>query len=114
HDGGDARGAPARDGAHGGRGARGLESRSCARTRHPPAMRPVRARALRAFPILLSLALLLAACQRDTSGPDPAAAPAPRPTAMSETDEHSRAEPDKVVIEDLALDLALDFDARTL
>jgi len=77
-------------------------------------MRSVRARALRAFPILLSLALLLAACQRDTSGPDPAAAPAPRPTAMSETDEHSRAEPDKVVIEDLALDLALDFDARTL
>src|SRR5690554_1862880 len=77
-------------------------------------MRSVRARALRAFSILLSLALLLAACQRDTSGPDPAAAPAPRPTAMSETDEHSRAEPDKVVIEDLALDLALDFDARTL
>ena len=75
-------------------------------------MRLPRVRALRALPILLSL-FLLAACQRDASNPEPAAAKPARP-AMSETDEHSRAEPDKVVIEDLALDLALDFDSRTL
>jgi len=50
-----------------------------------------------------ALALTLAACQPDK----PATAPTP-------ADEHSYAEPDKVSIEHLALDLALDFDTRTI
>ncbi|MGY0634687.1 M1 family metallopeptidase [Luteimonas sp. A478] len=60
-------------------------------------------------------ALLAVGCQRE---PTPeTATPAPRPEAAVTTidrDEHSYAEPHKVVIEDLALDLALDFDTRTL
>ena len=60
-------------------------------------------------------AVLVAGCEREpvpettvTKPRQQAAAPAP------DRDEHSYAEPHKVVIEDLALDLALDFDTRTL
>ena len=64
------------------------------------------------FPLLLSLALV-AGCQRDDA-PPPAAAPPPKATAVIDRDEHSYAEPEKVVIDDLALEIALDFDARTI
>lgn len=63
---------------------------------------------------LLALAVLaLTACNRDAA---PAAEPAapPAQTAAVDRDEHSYAEPDKVVTEDLALDIALDFDAKTI
>ena len=67
---------------------------------------------------LFALSLLLAACQREpTPGTTDTTAPAKRPEAAvtaPDRDEHSYAEPHRVVIEDLALDLALDFDSRTL
>ncbi|WP_058835736.1 M1 family metallopeptidase [Luteimonas abyssi] len=66
--------------------------------------------------VLALAALTLAACNRQPS-PDPTA-PGPAPTqdtpVTADRDEHSYAEPDKVVIDDLALDLDLDFDTRTL
>lgn len=69
--------------------------------------------ARRFLPALL-LALLAVGCQRESG--DPAAvtaAPGAAPAAV-DRDEHSYAEPSKVVTEDLALDVALDFDARTI
>ncbi|WP_298573530.1 M1 family metallopeptidase [uncultured Luteimonas sp.] len=77
-------------------------------------MRHPRVRALRALLLLLPLLLVLSACKREAAGPDPATAPAPKPAAMADSDEHSFAEPGRVVIDDLALDLALDFDAKTI
>lgn len=77
-----------------------------------PSFRPGRLTPLMALPLLV---LLAAGCQRDPV-PDPAE-PAPRPSSQAvapDRDEHSYAEPDKVVITELALDLALDFDTRTL
>src|SRR5690606_17006713 len=68
----------------------------------------------RALPLLLSALFLLPACGGDAPGAGSATAPDTRPAPMVERDEHSRAEPDKVAIEHLALDLALDFEARTL
>lgn len=59
------------------------------------------------------LAAMMTACSADT--PPPAApTPAPKPVAAAPQDEHSYAEPAKVAIDDLALELALDFDAKTL
>src|SRR5690606_35969603 len=87
---------------------------ACFRQRRPPAMRHPRVRALRALLLLLPLLLVLSACKREAAGPDPATAPAPKPAAMADSDEHSFAEPGRVVIDDLALDLALDFDAKTI
>lgn len=73
---------------------------------------PSRLTPLMALPLF---ALLAAGCQRE---PTPeVASPTPQPDATVATvdrDEHSYAEPEKVVIEDMALDLALDFDSRTL
>ncbi|WP_147653813.1 M1 family metallopeptidase [Vulcaniibacterium gelatinicum] len=71
---------------------------------------------------LLTLALsaaLAAGCAREAAPPAdtaPAAAPAATATTPAEADrdEHSYAEPHKVRITDLALDLALDFAAKTL
>lgn len=63
----------------------------------------------------LALAVLaLAGCSREPS-PD-AATPVPmKETAVAaDRDEHSYAEPTQVVVDDLALDLDLDFDSRTL
>ena len=61
------------------------------------------------------VALALAGCDR---APSPeAATPVPArdtPVAAADRDEHSYAEPSRVVIDDLALDLDLDFDSRTL
>lgn len=65
---------------------------------------------------LALFALLAAGCQREPT-PETTAAPARGPEATvpdRHRDEHSYAEPHRVVIEDLVLDLALDFDSRTL
>ena len=69
------------------------------------------------LPVLLfCLAIALAAgCSRestDTQASVPAAAS--ETAAVKVVDEHSYAEPAKVVTDDLALDLKLDFDAKTL
>lgn len=73
-------------------------------------------RPLRSIACALSLAALaLAGCNRaptpDASTPVPAKE---APVATADRDEHSYAEPTRVVIDDLALDLDLDFDSRTL
>jgi len=70
--------------------------------------------------LLIPLAVALAAgCSKEAAAP--AAAPtatAPASTAMKADsrshDESSYAEPDKVVVKDVALDLKLDFDARQI
>lgn len=65
-----------------------------------------------ALPLLATL--MMTACK---SGEAPPAAPAAKPAAAAapeRVDEHSYAEPQKVVVSDLALDLALDFDSKTL
>ncbi len=76
---------------------------------------------MRRFPsrpiLLLALscaALFAAGCKREapTAASEPAA-PSP-PAQVIDHDEHSYAEPAKVAITDLALQLALDFDSRTL
>ncbi len=67
------------------------------------------------FPLFLLLALAVVAvagCKRDAA-PE-AATPAAKPAAMADTDEHSYAQPDQVVIDDLALDLKLNFDSKTI
>jgi len=68
------------------------------------------------FPlVLLSVLLLaLAACKRGEVPVDDGQQAASRSAAMADIDEHSYAQPDNVVIDHLALDLALDFDARTI
>ena len=70
---------------------------------------------IRRFLPALLLALLAVGCQRESGDPT-AVTPTtgPAPAAASDRDEHSYAEPEKVVTEDLALDLALDFDAKTI
>jgi leukotriene-A4 hydrolase len=74
------------------------------------------ARRARALLLPALAALLVAACGRDASPPQAQApADATKETAVQpHRDQHSNAEPDKVRIEDIALDLALDFDARQL
>ncbi|MEO8367013.1 MAG: M1 family metallopeptidase [Pseudoxanthomonas sp.] len=69
-----------------------------------------------AFLLLSCAAVLVAGCSRDAAAP--AATPA-KPATTAKTadrshDESSYAEPGKVVISDLALDLALDFDKKEI
>ncbi|MET0807549.1 MAG: M1 family metallopeptidase, partial [Pseudoxanthomonas sp.] len=70
-----------------------------------------------AFLLLSCAAVLVAGCSRDTT-PTPDATPAkPQATAVKidrSLDESSYAEPGKVVITDLALDLAIDFDQKQI
>ncbi|SHE49854.1 M1 family metallopeptidase [Thermomonas hydrothermalis] len=63
--------------------------------------------------VAAALGSSLSACNR---APEPAPATAATTPAVAEkiVDEHSFAQPDKVRITDLALDLALDFDKKTL
>ncbi|NOT87430.1 MAG: M1 family metallopeptidase [Lysobacter sp.] len=64
-----------------------------------------------ALPLLATL--MMTACKSEDATPvAPAAKPAPTQTKV--VDEHSYAEPNKVAITDLALELALDFDTKTL
>ena len=67
-----------------------------------------------ALPLLATLTMT--ACHSGSeSAPAPSAAAAPvAPTRTERVDEHSYAEPDKVAIDDLALDLSIDFDNRIL
>lgn len=65
-----------------------------------------------ALPLLATL--MMTACNSETATPvTPVAKPKTAATAAV-VDEHSYAEPGKVAVTDLALDLALDFDAKTL
>ena len=65
-----------------------------------------------ALPLLASLMMMTACTSEDAAPAAPAAKPATtQPTVV---DEHSYAEPAKVVIKDLTLDLKLDFDTKTL
>jgi len=72
-----------------------------------------RLRALRVPFLLLTSLAVLAGCKREDAD-SRAAAEAPKAVAMVDSDEHSYAEPGKVVIDDLALDLRLDFEGRTI
>ena len=67
--------------------------------------------------LLVSCALALATgCAREAAAPTPTdATPEPAAVTMSRSDdEHSHAQPAKVAIKDLALDLALDFERKQL
>ena len=65
--------------------------------------------------IAISVALATTACGQAEAPKTPAAAAA-APTAAAEkvVDEHSYAQPDKVRITDIALDLAMDFDKKVI
>ncbi len=65
--------------------------------------------------IAAALGLVATGCQRNQN-PAPAAAAPAAPAAAAEkiVDEHSYAQPDQVRTTDLALDLAIDFDSRTI
>lgn len=65
--------------------------------------------------IAAALGLVATGCQRNQN-PAPAAATPAAPAAAAEkiVDEHSYAQPDKVRTTDLALDLAIDFDGKTI
>ena len=64
-----------------------------------------------ALPLLATL--MMTACKSEDPAPVAPAAKAP-PVASAVVDEHSYAEPNKVVIKDLTLDLKVDFDTKTL
>ncbi|HEY9540845.1 MAG TPA: M1 family metallopeptidase, partial [Luteimonas sp.] len=69
---------------------------------------------MRALLLSLGFAVALAGCQRDaadTTTPTPAKSPV---TASTSHDALSYAEPGKVAITDLALDLRVDFDTKTI
>lgn len=74
----------------------------------------MRAPTLALSALALSASLLMTACNSETPPPT-APAQAAKPAAASQSiDEHSYAEPTRVAIADLALDLAIDFDKKTL
>ena len=66
--------------------------------------------------LTLGAAVILAACARDAAPPEGTAAEPATPPAASEPDrdQHSYAEPEKVRIEDIALELDVDFEAKQL
>ncbi len=70
-----------------------------------------------AFLLLSCAAVLVAGCSRDTASAPEASPAKPQAAAVKidrSVDESSYAEPGKVVITDLALDLAIDFDSRQI
>src|SRR5690606_33797886 len=78
---------------------------------------PMRLPALSRILLPLGAAMILAACAREGAPTDKAAAtPDPAAHAASEPihDQHSYSEPDKVRIKDIALDLAVDFEAKQI
>ena len=65
--------------------------------------------------IAAALGLVATGCQRHQNpAPDAATPAAPAAAAEKIVDEHSYAQPDKVRTTDLALDLAIDFDRKTI
>ena len=70
---------------------------------------------MRALLLSLGFAVALAGCQRDAGeATTPTSTAKPAMTTSARHDALSYAEPGKVVITDLALDLAVDFDAKTI
>ena len=70
---------------------------------------------MRSLALLLSCAAVLAAgCSKEPDPAPVATTPKPAVQAPLDRDEHSYAEPQKVAIDDLALDIAVDFDAKTI
>ncbi|MCH6483313.1 M1 family metallopeptidase [Pseudoxanthomonas sp. LH2527] len=70
---------------------------------------------MRSLALLLSCAAVLAAgCSKEPDPAPVATTPKPAVQAPVDRDEHSYAEPQKVAIDDLALDIAVDFDAKTI
>ena len=70
---------------------------------------------MRSLALLLSCAAVLAAgCSKEPEPAPVAATPKPAVETPVDQDEHSYAEPRKVAIADLALDIAVDFDAKTI
>ncbi|NCT71028.1 MAG: M1 family metallopeptidase [Xanthomonadaceae bacterium] len=70
---------------------------------------------MRSLALLLScVAVLAAGCSKEPEPAPVAATPKPAVETPVDRDEHSYAEPRKVAIDDLALDIAVDFDAKTI
>ena len=70
---------------------------------------------MRSLALLLSCAaVLVAGCSKEPESAPVAAMPKPAIEKAVDRDEHSYAEPQKVAIADLALDIAVDFDAKTI
>ncbi|GAA4786826.1 M1 family metallopeptidase [Lysobacter hankyongensis] len=65
-----------------------------------------------ALPLLATL--MMTACNSETATPTTPAAKPKTAASVATIDEHSYAEPTKVAIKDLTLDLKLDFDTKTL
>lgn len=70
---------------------------------------------MRSLALLLSCAAVLAAgCSKEPESTPVATPKKPVVAQVADHDEHSYAEPQKVAIADLALDIAVDFDAKTI
>ncbi|MEJ2789311.1 MULTISPECIES: M1 family metallopeptidase [unclassified Pseudoxanthomonas] len=70
---------------------------------------------MRSLALLLSCAaVLVAGCSKEPESAPVAAMPKPAIEKAVDRDEHSYAEPQKVAIADLALDIAVDFDTKTI
>ncbi len=70
---------------------------------------------MRSLALLFSCAAVLAAgCSKEPEPAPVAVATKPAVEKIVDHDEHSYAEPQKVAIDDLALDIAVDFDAKTI
>jgi len=70
---------------------------------------------MRSLALLLSCAaVLVAGCSKEPESAPVAATLKPAIEKAVDRDEHSYAEPQKVAIADLALDIAVDFDAKTI
>ncbi len=70
---------------------------------------------MRSLALLLSCAAVLAAgCSKEPETTPVATPKKPVVAQVADHDEHSYAEPQKVAIADLALDIAVDFDAKTI
>ncbi|TQM17197.1 aminopeptidase N [Pseudoxanthomonas sp. 3HH-4] len=70
---------------------------------------------MRSLALLMSCAaVLVAGCSKEPESAPVAATPKPAIEKVVDRDEHSYAEPQKVAIADLALDIAVDFDTRTI
>ncbi len=63
-------------------------------------------------PLILSFAFI-AGCKQQDAPPTAEAGPS-KEAVVTDRDEHSYAEPQKVVIDGLALDISLDFDSKTI